>query len=73
MYMVTAVLLIFFNKAALSVYKFTYINALTLAQLLVCLALLIPARMLKYISFFKPSSPWYKGMYLLYQPNHPDA
>ncbi|PON99838.1 Sugar phosphate transporter domain containing protein [Trema orientale] len=50
-YMVSAVLLVLFNKAALSSYQFPYANVITLFQMLSSLALLYVMKFWKIISF----------------------
>ncbi|KAL1816040.1 hypothetical protein ACET3Z_018614 [Daucus carota] len=50
-YMLCAVLLIMFNKAALSSYKFPYVNVITLCQMLCSCAFLYVLRRWKIISF----------------------
>ncbi|KAF4367013.1 hypothetical protein G4B88_013571 [Cannabis sativa] len=50
-YMVSAVLLVLFNKAALSSYRFPYANVITLFQMISSLALLYTLKLWKIISF----------------------
>uniref|UniRef100_A0A803QBA0 Sugar phosphate transporter domain-containing protein n=1 Tax=Cannabis sativa TaxID=3483 RepID=A0A803QBA0_CANSA len=50
-YMVSAVLLVLFNKAALSSYRFPYANVITLFQMISSLALLYALKLWKIISF----------------------
>eukprot|EP01023_Acetabularia_acetabulum_P029913 TRINITY_DN28173_c0_g2_i1.p1 TRINITY_DN28173_c0_g2~~TRINITY_DN28173_c0_g2_i1.p1 ORF type:complete len:370 (-),score=34.26 TRINITY_DN28173_c0_g2_i1:453-1562(-) len=52
-YMGCAILLVFFNKAALSHYDFNHANIITLLQLTFALIMLIPLRFFKKVSFFK--------------------
>eukprot|EP01024_Parvocaulis_polyphysoides_P040406 TRINITY_DN3674_c0_g2_i4.p1 TRINITY_DN3674_c0_g2~~TRINITY_DN3674_c0_g2_i4.p1 ORF type:complete len:378 (+),score=46.49 TRINITY_DN3674_c0_g2_i4:105-1238(+) len=52
-YMGCAILLVFFNKAALSHYDFNHANIITLLQLTFALIMLIPLRIFRKVSFFK--------------------